>query len=186
MVDFPSLCLIPRGHTHLELAMLTQFLVRVKNTDQSQRGFCIAVGLPACLLACMYVRTYVCMHVCMYLWRRVFDSNSDVLPKEAGGERYVFFPGVDLGSEHGKFLKASADRFRNLWRLETEINVFKIQCPHWGVIRPCVRTRWYRKRPAFSLWISAQNASCDMSMCISIGQARTKRVSRDTGPAFSL
>ena len=158
----------------------------------------------------------------MYLWRRVFDSNSDVLPKEAGGERYVFFPGVDLGSEHGKFLKASADRFRNLWRLETEINVFKIQSPHWGVIRPCVRTRWYRKRPAFSLWISAQNASCDMSMCISIGrlaqngcrgirvrhfpcklpckmalvmrpcafrlhgQARTKRVSRDTGPAFSL
>ena len=31
----------------------------------------------------------------------------------------------------------------------------------------------------------AQNASCDMSMCISTTQARTKCVSRDTGPAFS-
>ena len=28
--------------------------------------------------------------------------------------------------------------------------------------------------------------SCDMSMCISIAQGRKKRVSRDTGPAFSL
>ena len=30
------------------------------------------------------------------------------------------------------------------------------------------------------------SAKCDMSMCISFAQGRTKRASRDTGPAFSL
>jgi len=49
-----------------------------------------------------------------------------------------------------------------------------------------VQSRWYPGHLAFSLQISALNASCDMSMCISTAQARTKRWPRDAGPAFSL
>ena len=52
---------------------------------------------------------------------------------------------------------------------------FPKQCVHTeGVLtvtllRPGVQSGWYRKRPAFT-----QNASCEMSMCISTAQARTK------------
>ena len=42
-----------------------------------------------------------------------------------------------------------------------------------------VQSRWYPGHLAFSLQISALNASCDMSMCISTAQARTKRWPRE-------
>ena len=50
--------------------------------------------------------------------------------------------------------------------------------PHWGVLMvlgPAGWSTWYPSRPAVSLKISAQIGSCEMSMCISIAQARTKR-----------
>ena len=51
-------------------------------------------------------------------------------------------------------------------------------------VKANVHSRWYPRHPAFSLQISAQNGSCDMSMCISTAQPRTKRAWQSWGAAF--
>ena len=51
-------------------------------------------------------------------------------------------------------------------------------------VKASVHSRWYPRHPAFSLQISAQNGSCDMSMCISTAQPRTKRAWQSWGAAF--
>ena len=52
----------------------------------------------------------------------------------------------------------------------------------WG-LRPGVWSRWYPARAAFFVNFHT-NGSCEMSMCVSTAQARTKCLPRNRCPAF--
>ena len=74
----------------------------------------------------------------------------------------------------------------NCGKISTETNIFpQTVWPHWGVLTVNDRARRTTVRH-FSCKFRCQRpkGSCEMSMCVSIAQARTKRCPRDWGPAF--